>query len=334
MTITAHNTGNADLRAPFSRRVLQLEHPANVAPLAHIGCWIALASFGLFVPAATNWFLALPLIAALSLLNFSLTIGVLHMHTHRPLFVSRRLNRLVDVLCSMPCMLTAAEMREVHVLNHHRFNDGPGDVTSTAGHERGLAAVQYWVSYGTTVKLHSLRMFFGPAGSSKGRRQRRNQFLRDSALVTAVIAAVALYCDTTAFLLFYVVPLALIHVNIGYFAWLTHAPARDFADDPSKSMNTVGNWLNFCIFNQGYHSVHHRYPGIHWTQIPDKLDFMAQVEPDVIVSYWMTINSAWRVLSPARFLDADYGTRWLAKLEKRREGGSVRARYLPWFTWI
>ena len=124
------------------------------------------------------------------------------------------------------------------------------------------------------------------------------------------------------------------HANIGYFAWLTHAPAREFSDDPSKSMNTVGNWLNFWIFNQGYHSVHHRYPGINWSQIPDKLDFMREVEPDVIVPYWMTINSAWRVMVPARFLDAGYGTRWKAKLDKRLGEGRVRARYLPWFAWI
>ena len=80
--------------------------------------------------------------------------------------------------------------------------------------------------------------------------------------------------------------------------------------------------------------MHHRYPGIHWSQIPDKLDFMRQVEPDVIVPYWMTLNSAWRLVVPGGFLDATYGERWKAKLEKRIEEGTVRSRYLPWFAWI
>src|ERR1700752_1463608 len=105
-------------RAPFSRRVLKLEHPANIGPLLHIAGWIGLLAFGLFVPAATNWYLAGPLIAPLSLANLSITIGVLHMHTHRPLSVSRRVNRVIDVLCCMPGALTAADMREVHILNH------------------------------------------------------------------------------------------------------------------------------------------------------------------------------------------------------------------------
>jgi sn-1 stearoyl-lipid 9-desaturase len=122
-------------RTPFSRRALKLEHPANVGPLAHIACWFGLLAFGLLVPAATKWCLAVPLIVLLTLVSFSLTIGVLHMHTHRPLFVSPRMNRVVDVLCCMPASLTAAEMREVHILNHHRYNDGPGDVTSTEGCE-------------------------------------------------------------------------------------------------------------------------------------------------------------------------------------------------------
>ena len=99
-------------------------------------------------------------------------------------------------------------------------------------------------------------------------------------------------------------------------------------------MNTVGNWLNFLIFNQGYHSVHHRYPGIHWSQIPDKLDFMSQVRPAVIVPYWMVLSSAWRLIVPKAFLDATYGERWKAKFEKRMERGTIRSRYLPWFAWI
>src|SRR5262245_65724384 len=109
----------------------------------------------------------------------------------------------------------------------------------------------------------------------------------DLTLVVMLIVAIWYVTDTTRFALFYGIPFVVTQGNAGYFAWLTHAPARAFEDGPSKSMNNVGNWLNFWIFNQGYHSVHHRYPGIHWSQIPDKLDYMRQVRPDVIVPYWM-----------------------------------------------
>ncbi len=320
-------------RTPFSRRVLKLEHPANVGPLMHIVCWAGVLAFGLLVPAATNWYLAVPLIATLTLLNLSITIGVLHMHTHRPLFVSRRLNRVVDVLCCLPGTLTAAEMREVHVLNHHRFNDGPGDVTSTEGREHGLRAVWYWFRYGRhRQEPHRTNDFRSQCGARPAQAASPIHVRFDAGL--GADRGHRVVADTTRFTLFYLIPFLVTQVNSGYFAWLTHAPARDFDDDPSKSMNTVGNLLNFLIFNQGYHSVHHRYPGIHWSQIPDKLDFMRQVDPDVVVPYWVALTSAWRVVVPGGFLNATYGERWKAKLEKRIEEGSVRSRYLPWFAWI
>jgi hypothetical protein len=61
---------------------------------------------------------------------------------------------------------------------------------------------------------------------------------------------------------------------------------------------------------------------------------MRQVDPGVVVPYWMTLNTAWRVVAPPRFLTATYGERWKAKLDKRIDSGTVRARYLPWFAWI
>jgi fatty acid desaturase len=320
-------------RPPFSRRVLKLEHPANAGPLLHIVCWLVLMAFGFLVPAATNWYLAAPVIFLLLLFNLSITIGVLHMHTHRHLFVSHRANRVVDVLCCLPGALTAADMREVHVLNHHRFNDGPGDITSTAGRTQGWRAVWYWIRYGIVVKLHTIRTIFTGTATA-GQRKRRYQFAFDFGLVVTLILVMAYLVGPGRFTLFYWLPFLMTQANAGYFAWLTHAPARPFEDDPSKSLNNVGNWLNFWIFNQGYHSVHHRYPGIHWSQIPDKLEFMRQVEPEVIVPYWMTLTSAWRLITSQGFFDSTHGEVWKARLEKRIEKGTVRSRCLPWFAWI
>lgn len=320
-------------RPPFSRRVLKLEHPANIGPLVHIALWLGVLAVGLLVPGATNWYVAIPLIALQQLLTLSITVGVLHMHTHRPLFVSQRMNRVTDLLCCLPGAPTAADMREVHVINHHRFNDGPRDVTSTEGREHGLRAIRYWIMFHPVVKMHTIRTVFA-ANPSPERRKRRHQFVFDLTVYVVVIGSIAYAADNTRFLLYYIVPFLLTQLNAGYFAWLSHAPAREFDDDPSKSINTVGNVLNFLIFNQGYHSVHHRYPGIHWSQIPDKLDFMRQVDPGVIVPYWMTLNSTWRLFVRGAFLDTTSGERWKAKLEKQLAEGSVRARYLPWFAWV
>lgn len=320
-------------RPPFSRRVLKFEHASNVGPLIHIALWIGMTAVGLFVPFATRWWFAIPLIIVLSLLNLSLTIGVMHMHTHRPLFVSKLPNRVVDILCCLPGNLTAAEMREVHVLNHHRFNDGPGDVTATTNMDKGLPAIWYWVRYGVIVKLHTIKVLFFSGELAARRTKTRNQFIFDL-IVYAAIIGVVWYLTGYRFVLFYWVPFLITQVNAGYFAWLSHAPARGFDDDPSSSLNNAGNILNILIFNQGYHSVHHRYPGIHWSQIPDKMDYMRDVDPGVIVPYWMVAQSGWRLFAPGGFLNERWGNKWKAKLEHRLETGTIRSRYLPWFVWI
>jgi fatty acid desaturase len=255
------------------------------------------------------------------------------LHGHRPLFVSPLLNRVMDVLCCLPAGVTAADMREQHVIHHHRFNDGPQDISCTEGYEHGPRAIWYWIRHHGRVKMFTLRTVFA-ANPSRERRKRRFQAVFDYTLFLVLVGVLALVSDFPRFMLFVAIPYAVTLVCTGYFAWLTHAPARGFEDDPSKSMNNVNNILNFLTFNQGYHSVHHRYPGIHWSQIPDKLDFMRQVQPAVIVPYWMTPISAWRLVAPSRFLDAAYGEQWKSKLEKRLKNGSVRARYLPWFAWI
>src|SRR5207249_10542015 len=119
------------------------------------------------------------------------------------------------------------------------------------------------------------------------------------------------------------IPLVLTHVTTGYFAWLTHAPA---AEGVNGSLNTVNNWLGLFIFNQGYHLVHHRWPGIHWTEIPDKLELMDEVDPRYIVPYWVTLNSAWRIAAPERFQNARFGAEW-----KRRFAAQRASRRVSWF---
>jgi fatty acid desaturase len=154
----------------------------------------------------------------------------------------------------------------------------------------------------------------------------------DTLLCGGALAALTAWQPVTM-LICYWIPFAVTHVTIGYFSWLTHAPAGD-RDGLDGSVNTVDNVLNLFIFNQGYHAVHHEHPGIHWTEIPDRLAAMRQVAPAYIVPYWVTPNSAWRIFAPARFRNARHGARWQARLHARMAAGRVRNRWLPYFAWI
>ena len=316
----------------LAERVLRLEHGANVGPLLHVACYYACFA-SLLVPGAVEarsaraalWVLAI-------LLNYSLTIGVMHMHAHRKLFVARGANRVLEVLLCFPSLLTCAEMTVLHVHHHHKHNDGPGDVTSTVGRERGLRALGYWWTYSYVVKAFTIREIFG-AHRARWRKHRfRTTFVMDTIVCFGSVAALTAAAPGPM-LVGYWLPILITYVTIGYFSWLTHAPAGDRAS-ADGSVNTVNNVLNLFIFNQGYHSVHHQYPGIHWTEIPSRLERMTAVSPDYIVPYWVTLNSAWRIARPTRFLDAAHGARWHRRLRARLAAGRVRNRWLPYFAWI
>lgn len=312
----------------LAERVLRVERGANVFPLGHILCYGALLATCLSPLGPRTWWTAAPAVALLTLLNYSVTVGVLHMHAHRPLFVARLPNRLADLACCFPTGLSATEMRVMHVSHHHRFDNGPLDVTSTVGYERGRRALWYWMRYAVRVKAFCLREVVRDADSPV-RRKRRRQMLFDVVAVVAAVTALTVALPMRM-LAFYWVPCAVTLVTSGYFAWLTHAPAQGRVGD-SASINTVGNVLNFFVFNQGFHSVHHRYPGIHWTEIPDKLAMLLDVDDAVIVSYWVTLNTAWRIAAPDRFREPEFGAAWKRRLEARLATGSYRSRLLPYF---
>ncbi len=312
----------------LAERVLRVERGANVFPLGHILCYVALLGWCLSPFGPRAWWTAAPAIVLLTLLNYSVTVGVLHMHAHRPLFVVRLFNRLADLACCFPCMLTATEMRVMHVSHHHRFENGPRDVTSTVGYETGRRALWYWLRYASRVKGACVREVVRSA-DSPARRTRRRHMLFDTVAVAATVTFLTVV-SPRPMLAFYWLPFGATLLTSGYFAWLTHAPAQGRSGD-SDSINTVSNVLNFFIFNQGFHSVHHRYPGIHWTEIPDKLALMLDVDDDVIVSYWVTLNTAWRIAAPGRFREPEFGAPWKRRLESRLATGPCRSTLLPYF---
>jgi len=316
----------------LAERVLRVEHGANLGPLLHVACYAALFALLVAPGAVVAWPARSALWLVTTLLNYSLTIGVMHMHCHRKLFVARALNRALELALCFPSLLTSAEMTVLHVHHHHKHNDGAGDVTSTLGRERGLAAIGYWLSYGWTVKWFTVRSIYATDVRRWRKQGFRATFAIDTALCAAAITALMVW-RPWPMVTCYWIPFAVTHVTIGYFSWLTHAPAGD-RTGIDGSVNTVDNVLNLFIFNQGYHAVHHEHPGIHWTDIPDRLDAMTRVAPDYIVPYWVTPNSAWRIAAPARFRNPHHGARWQARLQARMAAGRVRNRWLPYFAWI
>jgi fatty acid desaturase len=310
-------------------RGLGLEHGANIFPLSHIVLYYVFL-FTLAGRWVTSLWLVVPGWVALVLLNYSVTIGILHLHSHRKLFVRRLPNRLVEALLCFPCELSYPVMLYVHVYLHHRFSDGEGDPTSTTGYEKGLRAVWYWVRYPYVCHKTTIAGLFSP-GARPAWKRLRVQYVVDSSVVLAVVMAYGVL-DPYGMLLFYALPMVVVCFNIGFFAWLTHAPAEH--GPLNGSINTTNNWMNLFIHNQGYHAVHHKQPSLHWTMLPDRLDMMTAVDDELIVPYWITLENALRILSPRRFRNARHGKAWKERYRQRVASGRHRLSFLPYFGWF
>ena len=310
-------------------RGLGLEHGANIFPLIHIFLYYAvLVTLG-FRWITTPW-LVVPLWVALVLLNYSLSIGVQHMHAHRKLFTKRLPNRIMEALLGIPSGLSYPLMLYIHVHLHHRYDDGEGDPTSTKGYKKGLKAVSYWVKYPYICHKATIPGLFGQKATPKW-KSLRLQYVTDTFLVFLVTLVWGLL-DLRGMLLFYLLPFVIVSVNIGFFAWLTHAPAKE--GEINGSINTTNNWMNLLIHNQGYHAVHHRHPGIHWTALPDRLEMMESVDDELIVPYWVTLDNAMRIVQPDSFRNAEHGKEWKAHYAEQVAEGRHRLPFLPYFGWI
>jgi beta-carotene hydroxylase len=51
------------------------------------------------------------------------------------------------------------------------------------------------------------------------------------------------------------------------FNYLQHVHA-DEEDSWNHARNFTGRLLNFLLFNNGYHTIHHHKPGLHWSATP------------------------------------------------------------------
>ena len=315
----------------FLETTFHLEHAANVGPLLHLLLYYV-GFLLLIIPGAVEFFPFRAVIwVGIVLLNYSLSIGVMHMHCHRPLFTKHSLNRVVELFLCFPSMLSATEMTVLHVHHHHRYNDGPKDVTTTIGFEGGWKAIWYWIRYGWVVKGFTIREIFKSSARPRW-KEKRGEFIFDISLCMSVVIAIALI-DFDIALYYYFIPIVISHITFGYFSWLTHAPARRKGKE-RESINNVNNALNFLIFNQGYHSIHHARPGIHWSDIPEELHYMESIDEANIVPYWVTIDSAWRIINPSRFRNPEFGRKWRSIMKEKVESNRFRNRWLPYFVWL
>jgi fatty acid desaturase len=247
----------ARVRSQVKRAVLK--HPADTRQLFTVAIYYALLASMYFVPSCRNAFF----LCAACAYSF-LTAVVNHNHMHHGLFISKRANNLFRMLLSFAALYPVSANIPAHNLVHHQFeDDGQPDWADT-----GLVRFDWNV-----LNLIHFPNVAGPvtfAGVSRwkalrGKAEMRRAYIRESVFAFG-LTAILLANDFWVGLFFVVVPQLwgarwFLRIN------LIQHDACDTASEWNHSRNFVGTIFNWFMLNNGYHTIHHRRPGLHWTEL-------------------------------------------------------------------
>lgn len=218
----------------------------------------------------------IPLVAVICLFSwFAATIA--HNTVHCPVFKNRTLNRVFQVWVTLSYGFSVSEFVPGHNLSHHKFTQQPRDLMRTDRMRFGwnlLNLLLFAVPVGYRVTRSNMRY----AREWKDRRKAwYRQFLIETYLTWGLKAALLLV-DWRKCLLFVVVPHLFAVWGITTINFLQHDGC-----DPHSEINGSRNFtspiLNFFTCNNGYHTIHHIEPGLHWSLLPAA--HAARVRPEM-----------------------------------------------------
>jgi beta-carotene hydroxylase len=211
---------------------------------------------------------------------------IAHNHNHVPMWRVRFLNILTDYWLTLFYGFPAFGWIPTHNKNHHFLNNRKGDYTMTW-------RVSEKNNIFTLLSYPSISSYFQQkpiASHLKGlwRNDRQRFYLAASQyLVLGVYYAVAIFAwNWKKAVLYIVIPHQVSLFSVLIFNYVQHVHA-DEESEYSHSRNFTG-LINLALFNNGFHTIHHKAPGIHWSKTP-----AAQKEIEHLIDPALNERSFW-----------------------------------------
>ncbi len=207
---------------------------------------------------------------------FALACGVIaHNHNHCQTFANKGANRWFGIWLSLFYGYPTFAWVPTHNLNHHKYVNREGDATITwrfTNRHNALVAITYFFvsSYYQGKPINDYI-----ALAKKKNPTLYRQILTQYAVWIGVFAAlfavaVSLYGWGQGFYVWGFatgLPAFFALWTIMLFNYDQHVHTDPFsAYDHSRSFTSTA--VNFLLFNNGYHLVHHENPGVHWSKLP------------------------------------------------------------------
>lgn len=209
--------------------------------------------------------LAAPMMAATCVLAF---LGAVSTHNaiHCPVFHVRWMNSLWQVVLSLTYGHPVSSYHPGHNMSHHKYTESRKDLmrTTKARHRWNLLNLLLFMP---SISASILTAEFRYVRATLSRRPRwARQFLFESAVFVAW-CAVLIALDWRKALVWLVIPHQFAAWGIMTMNLLQHdgcAPGTPY----NHSRNFVGRLINWWTFNNGFHTIHHMRPGMHWSLTP------------------------------------------------------------------
>jgi len=223
----------------------------------------------LFVLHLIPFFLAPAWVAALCLIP--LAVGSMfiapinHHHQHFNTFHSVWLNRVYELVLSLQTGISPYGWVLHHNLGHHRNylnqrpHAQPDESKWTRKDGSQMGRVEYTIDLVLNHQIDILQV---------GRRYPK--YLRAFLLMKIplwTLLGLALYINPVNALLIFLIPsfIALCHTS---WATYEHHAGCYPTDHYDASVNRTSRLYNYLTCNLGYHTAHHKRPGVHWSLLP------------------------------------------------------------------
>ena len=248
----------------------KLRYPADIRSLISV----AIAYFFLYFPLLHPLpnYLTLIWITASSFLCF--IVGVInHNHKHLPIFKESnqernqesnqnpKINHLFNIILTLSLGRSATEIVVPHNYNHHVCHGNQNDwiKPQLAGSGPGIIRLPRYVFQSLTNIAQRKRSL-----EAKTLPDDEQQSLQREKLTLRLLILLLIIISPKKFLIFILIPWAIGIVSLLGINLLQHEgcqPENRYQNSRNFTSN-LGNWL---FFNNGYHTIHHLRPTLHWS---------------------------------------------------------------------
>ena len=200
-------------------------------------------------------------------LFMSVAVSVMtHNHNHLPMWKSKALNTFTDWWLTVFYGFPIFAWIPTHNKNHHRFNNREGDdsITYRVSERNNFLTL---ISYPTISGYYQQKAIFGYLKDLKANNKEKYWLCISQYVILFLWIAGALLLDWQKALLFVVIPQQVSLFSVLIFNYVQHVHANE-ESEWNHSRNFTG-FLNFMLFNNGYHTIHHHKAGLHWNKVPE-----------------------------------------------------------------